>query len=308
MARYYINRLGRFSSPDPLDNLSNSFAYVNNDPVNATDPLGLWCLGEGRCATHDEGFLGINEFDLMRIPITTTTWGAIFIGPQDLGTVAFPGGTMTFRILSGFGFYTQTLGTAMDWLSMLIGPGDDQKNPNDKDKPCPSSSSSLVNMLPHGGGVLFSGSAEGGVGQTGATAQGSVSLGGNNLFVDNNGNVSTGTFVSGAAVAYSGDHVVAAPAQTKVSPPAVVGAYAGVGGYFFLTNAQSAYQESGPFATVNLNIGVGPKLSFTFSYDPSSKVWLFGVNPPPLGYGWGLSGSVVTTKTHVFDFKNNGCH
>jgi RHS repeat-associated protein len=47
MARYYINRLCRFSSPDPLrgsilDPKSlNRYAYVQNDPINNVDPLGL---------------------------------------------------------------------------------------------------------------------------------------------------------------------------------------------------------------------------------------------------------------------------
>jgi RHS repeat-associated protein len=52
MARGYVNRLGRFSSPDPLagsitDPQSlNRYAYVRNDPVNLVDPLGLgWCFG-----------------------------------------------------------------------------------------------------------------------------------------------------------------------------------------------------------------------------------------------------------------------
>jgi RHS repeat-associated protein len=46
MARYNVNRLGRFSSVDPLSgNISdpqslNRYAYVTNDPTNLTDPLG----------------------------------------------------------------------------------------------------------------------------------------------------------------------------------------------------------------------------------------------------------------------------
>jgi RHS repeat-associated protein len=46
MARYYINRLGRFASPDPLSgSISNPqslnrYTYVQNDPSNAVDPSG----------------------------------------------------------------------------------------------------------------------------------------------------------------------------------------------------------------------------------------------------------------------------
>ncbi len=49
MARYHINRIGRFSSPDPIagsiaDPQSlNRYAYVRNDPVDFVDPLGLLC-------------------------------------------------------------------------------------------------------------------------------------------------------------------------------------------------------------------------------------------------------------------------
>jgi RHS repeat-associated protein len=46
MARYNVSRLGRFSSPDPLSGSTanpqslNRYAYVGNDPINATDPTG----------------------------------------------------------------------------------------------------------------------------------------------------------------------------------------------------------------------------------------------------------------------------
>jgi len=53
-ARYYGSSLGRFTSPDPeqidgFDHLSdpqswNGYAYVHNNPLNATDPDGLDCI------------------------------------------------------------------------------------------------------------------------------------------------------------------------------------------------------------------------------------------------------------------------
>ncbi len=45
--RYHVNRLGRFSSPDPIagslgnPQSLNRYAYVGNDPTNLIDPLGL---------------------------------------------------------------------------------------------------------------------------------------------------------------------------------------------------------------------------------------------------------------------------
>ncbi len=47
MARYYINRFGRFASPDPIagsvaDPQSlNRYTYARNDPIDLSDPLGL---------------------------------------------------------------------------------------------------------------------------------------------------------------------------------------------------------------------------------------------------------------------------
>lgn len=47
MARYDVNRLGRFSSPDPVGGAIadpqslNRYAYVENDPANSADPTGL---------------------------------------------------------------------------------------------------------------------------------------------------------------------------------------------------------------------------------------------------------------------------
>jgi RHS repeat-associated protein len=44
-ARYYNSYTGRFLSEDPIgfDGGANFYAYVENDPVNLTDPMGLKC-------------------------------------------------------------------------------------------------------------------------------------------------------------------------------------------------------------------------------------------------------------------------
>jgi len=60
MARYHVNRLGRFNSPDLIagsvaDPQSlNRFSYVRNDPVGLVDPLGL--------TTLDVILTGLREF------------------------------------------------------------------------------------------------------------------------------------------------------------------------------------------------------------------------------------------------------
>ncbi len=53
MARYHVNRLGRFSSLDPMSGSAsapqslNRYAYVANDPVNFSDPSGLFMIFKG---------------------------------------------------------------------------------------------------------------------------------------------------------------------------------------------------------------------------------------------------------------------
>jgi RHS repeat-associated protein len=53
MARYYASRMGRFISADPSDSAEehdpqtwNLYTYVNNDPINFTDPTGLVRCGD----------------------------------------------------------------------------------------------------------------------------------------------------------------------------------------------------------------------------------------------------------------------
>jgi RHS repeat-associated protein len=60
-ARFYNPMQGRFMSPDPLGLLAgdpgrpqswNLYAYVMDNPINAIDPNGLWCVWED--GTHDD--------------------------------------------------------------------------------------------------------------------------------------------------------------------------------------------------------------------------------------------------------------
>jgi RHS repeat-associated protein len=53
MARYYVNRLGRMSSPDLIAGSQNDpqslnrYTYVGNDPINSVDPSGLFKSNPG---------------------------------------------------------------------------------------------------------------------------------------------------------------------------------------------------------------------------------------------------------------------
>jgi len=150
----------------------------------------------------------------------------------------------------------------------------------------------FLNLLPHGFGGLIN--AEVGAGEfAGVVANGSV---GSAQFVDNNGKLSNGYFLSGgAALAGGGTHNVSAPQQSKTNP-AVFGAFAGIGGGGLITNAQSGNQLQGPFAQYNFNIGTEGKFSVSLAFDKSSGIWVLSFTAGP---GWGFDFSKLTTTTGV---------
>ena len=57
-ARFYDPQIGRFMTPDPAGMVDgpNLYAYVLNDPINFTDPSGLFlmCDSEGRCVETED--------------------------------------------------------------------------------------------------------------------------------------------------------------------------------------------------------------------------------------------------------------
>jgi len=50
--RYYDSRTGRFVSQDPAGDGDNWYAYAGNDPVDNTDPEGLWCPTPGEWSVN----------------------------------------------------------------------------------------------------------------------------------------------------------------------------------------------------------------------------------------------------------------
>ena len=81
MARYDVNRLGRFASPDPVSGSAadpqslNRYAYVRNDPINYTDPSGMLMIpGYGYMSWGNSGFgSNWNEFYFMENPVRIGT-------------------------------------------------------------------------------------------------------------------------------------------------------------------------------------------------------------------------------------------
>jgi RHS repeat-associated protein len=96
-ARVYDPRLGRFLQTDPVgyqDDL-DLYAYVGNDPLNATDPTGEWCV------------LGIGTSCLPTVPlpptttVTVTAAGAITATASEVTTTVVVEGTKDAAVLSG---------------------------------------------------------------------------------------------------------------------------------------------------------------------------------------------------------------
>ncbi len=105
MARFNVNRLGRFSSPDPIagsvaDPQSlNRYGYVLNDAVNLTDPAGLvplgLCLIDGSCpfpvwrGPGPTGFdVGWNALDILGLAFSPVTNGPP--GPRGGVDISYP--------------------------------------------------------------------------------------------------------------------------------------------------------------------------------------------------------------------------
>jgi RHS repeat-associated protein len=79
MARYHVNRLGRFSSVDPVSGSTSSpqsfnrYAYVSNDPVNFGDPSGLFQEALQEVIAAAEGTNGPNGYGLLVYGTVTST-------------------------------------------------------------------------------------------------------------------------------------------------------------------------------------------------------------------------------------------
>ena len=97
-ARYYDSIAGRFTSEDPAESQGSSdwYSYVNNNPINGVDPLGLYSLAPGVRAPDPGSALDslLSCIDrTLKIDFTvtgTTTWrnGSPRTGPHGRGEAA----------------------------------------------------------------------------------------------------------------------------------------------------------------------------------------------------------------------------
>jgi len=114
---------------------------------------------------------------------------------------------------------------------------------------------------------------------------------------------SGGAFASGGAAAFAGSHVSGAPPQTRQNVSGF-GLFGGVGAGVFFTNASSVQQLSGPFSTLNFNVGYS-YAQLQIQYAKSGNTWYLQISPPPLGFSGGFSVTTMNTTTAT---TNTGCH
>lgn len=96
-ARYYDPQTGRFISRDPVDGelslpqTHNPYTYSVNDPINLSDPSGLWTVG--LCGTAN---FGVGAFG-------TCTGCIAYTEQQGFGATFSLGGGGTTGVASGIG-------------------------------------------------------------------------------------------------------------------------------------------------------------------------------------------------------------
>ncbi len=289
--RSYVNRLGRFSSPDPIagsiaDPQSlNHYAYVRNDPVNLVDPGGLEPLRFERVPSD-----GIwNSLSLLGIPVVTgysyiPVYGSVGRDPVYVGE--FIVGIPTYSY--GLDLFSLFRDLSSD---LSGGPGGEQgSKPQPPKQPC-----SPPGILPRGAGIVLGGSAANGAGPLqGGVATGSV---GGGLFFDPKTGASVGGFATGGATAYASSAItrghpfdVGAPRQN--GKPATLGAVVGGGAGAFLTNAGSVSQLNDNFNLFSVDAGAAFKISVQIAY--ARGIWYVSAT---IGPGSGFAASTLTTNT-----------
>ncbi|HEV2364244.1 MAG TPA: RHS repeat-associated core domain-containing protein [Caulobacteraceae bacterium] len=110
-ARAYQDKLGRFLQVDPMGLAAglNLYAYAGNDPINQSDPSGMYWDPDSNAVPTTPGYGGGAAFDVAPV----TVWGCVFIacGGDETVSVDLP----TFNWLN-------TGGNGVSWASVRGGP------------------------------------------------------------------------------------------------------------------------------------------------------------------------------------------
>jgi RHS repeat-associated protein len=116
-ARYYDPSTGRFVTQDPIPSL-NRYPYVGNNPVNAIDPYGLFCIGpEEVCEKVEDAIEAVDSF-------ASSPVGEAVLCPP--GAVFTPGGMLGCGVVAAANTpeTVELLANSYYDLNVTVGCGD----------------------------------------------------------------------------------------------------------------------------------------------------------------------------------------
>jgi RHS repeat-associated protein len=280
MYREYHPAHGRWISPDPAGAAAadpanpqswNRYSYVNGSPMNSADPLGLASITLTQLLGSEHDCRRGGPCRDFKLPVANMQMGVLNLSMYNIGFAEF------WRPDQ---YYDSTQASA----GASSGPNSEGTSDLNDCIPC-----FVYNEPPESGftfGTGYAGNADIGIWVAGLEANAT------GVFTTSwNRRPSGGAAWSGAAVAYAGKHVAALPKQ--LTPPLVVGVYAGFGQTFVISNVGEVGQLKGPFLTFSGNVGLAVGGSVAVSVD-SAGHWVGQITYGP---GWGASFWAVTTNT-----------
>ncbi|MFO0604568.1 MAG: RHS repeat-associated core domain-containing protein [Polyangiales bacterium] len=127
--RYYIPRLGRYASRDPVSFLAgtNAYVYAHNDPRNRADPLGLWSMPSWQtCASVAGGVIAGVAVGAAIVVCAPAIAGALGVSAAVVGAAGIilggaVGGAVGGGLNEGLnhGFCVPCIAKAMGWGALV---------------------------------------------------------------------------------------------------------------------------------------------------------------------------------------------
>jgi RHS repeat-associated protein len=279
-ARYHGSAQGRFLSPDPMGNFVatvadpqswNMYSYARNNPLTLVDPTGLdYC-----------------------------DWGQGYLDYEaSSGECAAGGGTWTFQDQVTSNLPNDSTLPGTDTGTGPTDPTGPGQNPGQPVAPQPGTCQPIQKGW--GYGLTAGASIGGGVGSMHSLgATGAVGVG----TFHSPGGTSSGAFVSAGGFTAASGSLGNYPANNTNTPNFGVGAFGGVGGGVFLTNAGNVASLSGPFTSVML--GLPPMLGgIGVEFDYSNGI---GVLSLTAGKSIGLPAGLMVLQTNTLFTTSKLC-
>jgi RHS repeat-associated protein len=143
--RFYSPDIGRFLQPDPSGfngDATNLYRYCRNNPVNATDPFGLWPWLLPQQMPGPTGTQYISGFvsgSWPQVELEISQW--YMSGAQtfaDKQSPSVPSDPWEFQAISNYGVYTRIMDAGYIGVSMEEAPPGDYNTPSDNPSGDPS--------------------------------------------------------------------------------------------------------------------------------------------------------------------------